>query len=108
MSFTVHELTNPSTEFGPIIEVEAAAYSNPPSAFWKAMAGPMKNNSLSEVTERQALWHSMDPTSRWIYAKDDETNEVVGAMNWNFHETDPFASGSEGPPIYWWEGEFAG
>jgi hypothetical protein len=44
----------------------------------------------------------MDSTSHWIYDKDENNGDVVGAMNWNIHEQNPFASGEEGPPIYWW------
>jgi hypothetical protein len=64
------------------------------------MKGPMKGKSLREVTERQALWDKMDPTNKWIYATDNETNEIVGAMNWNFYDTNPFQNGSSGPPVY--------
>lgn len=97
MAFSIHETTT-DEEFVAIVKVESEVYADPPNAFWEVMKGI----SLEECTSRQALWNQMDPTSHWIYAKDEKTGEVVGAMNWNIHEQNPFASGGEGPPIYWW------
>jgi hypothetical protein len=97
MTFTIHETTT-EKDFIAIVAVENEAYSKPPNAFWEVMKGP----SLDECTSRQALWNQMDSTSHWIYDKDENNGDVVGAMNWNIHEQNPFASGEEGPPIYWW------
>lgn len=97
IAFTVDEATT-HAEFISIVRVEAESYSNPPNTFWEVMKGP----SLDECTSRQAQWNEIDPSSHWIYAKDAQTDEIVGAMNWNIHEKNPYASAGEGPPFYWW------
>lgn len=51
------------------------------------------------------MWHAHDPTSYWIYATDDDTGEVVGALGWNVYEKNPYEDGvPEIIPEWWPEG----
>ncbi|KAG9233490.1 hypothetical protein BJ875DRAFT_378512 [Amylocarpus encephaloides] len=97
MTFKLHEQTR-DDEFAGIIDCENAGYSEPFNGFWEILRGP----SAEELTERQTMWHSLDPSSRWLYVTDEATGQVVGAMEWNIYEENPYADGVPDFPADWW------
>ncbi|KAH9890134.1 hypothetical protein F4778DRAFT_752751 [Xylariomycetidae sp. FL2044] len=96
MPLKLHELVK-EEEFKPIVEVEHEAYSKPLNGFWEMLKG----DSHEEFGARQWLWHTSDPSSRWVYVTDEATGEVIGATNWNIHETSPY-TGNETPLTAYW------
>lgn len=97
MPVELHELST-DAEFRPIVAAEYEAYSKPFNGFWEILKGP----SQEECAGRQLSWHKGDPTSHWLYVADTDTKEVVGAMQWNIHEANPYANGPPALPAYWW------
>jgi hypothetical protein len=97
MPLKLNEVTT-DAEFGPIVAAEHEAYSKPFNGFWEILKGP----SQDECCARQLSWHKSDPTSHWLYVTDTDTKEVIGGMQWNIHETNPYANGPTTLPAYWW------
>ncbi|PQE06803.1 hypothetical protein CJF30_00008681 [Rutstroemia sp. NJR-2017a BBW] len=100
MSFTLHEVSN-DAEFESIIAVANAGYSRPFNGLWEILKGPSIEQSVDECASRYALWHRSDPTSRWIYVS-DTSGKVLGGMQWNIHEKNPYEQGAPKLPAYWW------
>lgn len=98
MPLELHELSHDS-EFPGLVDALWRGYAEPFNGFWEILKGP----SLEECAERYRTWHRADPTSHWLYVTDSETKKVVGAMQWNIFETNPYSNG-EAPSLaaYWW------
>ncbi|KAI0179649.1 hypothetical protein GGR52DRAFT_207889 [Hypoxylon sp. FL1284] len=96
MSLKLHELTT-DDEFKGVVRVELEAYSKPFNGFWEMLKG----TSEDELCARQLSWHRADPSSHWLYVTDEDSGDVVGAMQWNIYEENPYAT--EKPPLtaYW-------
>ncbi|PQE05324.1 hypothetical protein CJF31_00008844 [Rutstroemia sp. NJR-2017a BVV2] len=90
-----------NAEFESIMAVANAGYSNPFNGLWEILKGPSMEQSVDECASRYALWHRSDPTSRWIYVS-DTSGKVLGAMQWNIHEKNPYEQGAPKLPAYWW------
>lgn len=96
MVLELHQVTT-DTEFGPLVAAEYAGYAQPFNGFWEILKG----STQEETTSRQLSWHKPDPSSHWLYVKDTETQDVVGGMQWNIYETNPYANGPPQLPAYW-------
>ncbi|OTB01477.1 hypothetical protein M426DRAFT_266209 [Hypoxylon sp. CI-4A] len=96
MPLKLHELTT-DDEFKSVVHVELEAYNDPFNGFWEMLKG----SSEDELCARQLSWHRGDPSSHWLYVTDEDTGEVVAAMQWNIHDLNPYAT--EHPPLsaYW-------
>jgi len=102
MSLKLHELTT-EDEFQRVVDVELEAYSKPYNGFWDLLVGA----SQDEWRARQWSWHTGDPSSHWVYVTDDATGDVIGATNWNIHDTkSPWVEGAPMLTAYWLEGMF--
>ncbi|KAI0116465.1 hypothetical protein GGR51DRAFT_555490 [Nemania sp. FL0031] len=100
MSLKLHELTT-EDEFQLVMDVEFEAYSKPFNGFWDLLVGA----SRDEWRARQWSWHTGDPSSHWVYVTDDTTGHVIGATNWNIHNTkSPWVEGAPVLTAYWLEG----
>lgn len=97
MPFELHELSDDS-EFPVLIDGLWRGYAEPFNSFWENLKGP----SQEECVERYQAWNKADPTSHWIYVTDSETKKVIGAMQWNFFETNPYGNGAPSLPASWW------
>lgn len=50
--------------------------------------------------------HEANPNSHWIKVIDSDTNQLVGASKWVFHQLSPYTGPQELPVATWWpEGE---
>jgi len=78
------------------VVAEYEGYAKPFNGFWEILKGP----SQEETCARQLSWHKADPTGHWLYVVDTDTKEVVGGVQWNIHETNPYANGPPTLPAY--------
>lgn len=72
-------------EFARVMEALFDAYSYPYDGFWVICKG----SSEQECVSRFNKWRKQDPNAHWIYVTDTETDEVVGATQWNIYESSP-------------------
>ncbi|MCJ1331547.1 hypothetical protein MMC10_008238 [Thelotrema lepadinum] len=86
-------------EFDPLVTIEHEVYSNPSNGFWEMIKGP----SMEECRERQWSWHACDPKSTWLFIKDTDIGEAIGAVQWIVHETNPFEEPQPSTVATWWE-----
>lgn len=96
MPFQIKEVTT-DAEMGQLMETLYESYTHPYNGFWDMFKG----QSDEECIVRYNQWRSLDPSVHWIYVVDTETNEVVGATQWNIYTENPF--GTPPPPLkaYW-------
>ncbi|KAI1416838.1 acyl-CoA N-acyltransferase [Hypoxylon sp. FL1857] len=96
MPLKLHELTT-DDEFKAMVAVEHEAYDKPFNGFWEMLKG----FSQEEFCARQLSWHRHDPSSHWLYVTDEETGDVVGGIQWNLYETNPYAKEQPALTAYW-------
>lgn len=96
MPLKLHELTT-GDEFKLVVHVELEAYSEPFNGFWEMLKG----SSEDELCARQLSWHRNDPSSHWLYVIDEDSGDVVGGMQWNIYNTNPYATEQSPLTAYW-------
>lgn len=97
MPLELHKLAD-DAEFPALVDGLWRGYAEPYNGFWEILKGP----SQEECTQRYAAWNKADPTGHWLYVTDSETKKVVGAMQWQIFETNPYVNGVPSLPAYWW------
>lgn len=86
-------------QFLPVVALEHDVYSNPSNSFWEMIKGP----SVEECCERQWSWHVATQQSDWLLVEDSDSQEVVGAIEWILHETNPYEKPQPPADATWWE-----
>ncbi|KAL9625351.1 MAG: hypothetical protein Q9160_000414 [Pyrenula sp. 1 TL-2023] len=96
MLFKLTEVTT-DEEVGRLMEALYESYTHPYNGFWDMFKGQSDEEYIARYNE----WRKLDPNVRWIYVTDTETDEVVGATQWNIYESNPFET--DPPPLkaYW-------
>ena len=111
MLFKVQAVTSDS-EFAELALVERLSFESPPCQLMNLYfplldpnAPGAREAAIAEAAERQALWHSSDPTSMWIKVVDEESGALAGAALWHIYDSNPYAKHSEDECTWFAEGE---
>ena len=84
MPLKLEQVTN-DAQFRRVMDALFDSYSYPYDGFWVIYKG----SSEEECASRFNKWRKQDPSQHWIYVTDTDTDEVVGATQWNIHENNP-------------------
>lgn len=90
-------------EMPDIVQCEFDSYYEPYHTFaqvlWPVLEPTAEGvaSAMASAVDCQWLWHESDPKSHWYYVFNETSDRVVGAAQWYFHQTDPFAQG--GPEL---------
>lgn len=71
--------------------------------------GPLPADREATVrASKDRTWedHEGDPSSHWVYVRDEASKEIVGGCQWRIYTENPFPNGTPHIEAVWWpEGE---
>lgn len=96
MPLELHELSS-DAEFPELVDGLWRGYTEPFNGICEILEG----SSLEECSERYKSWHNTDPTSHWLYVTESGSKKVLGAIQWNIFEANPYINGPPSLSAYW-------